>query len=161
VLPFAARPRLYVEGVHPEVAARYAEVVERPEDADVALIRLRAPYETRPGFLQQFFHSGSLAFPDDELERILALLATVPTVVDIFLDRAAVIPEIAEHSAALLASFGASDAAILDVVTGAFAPGGKLPFELPSSMDAVRAQRSDVPFDSAAPLYPFGHGLSY
>jgi beta-glucosidase len=161
VLPLAGRPRLYVEGVDAEVAGRYAEVVERAEDAEIALIRLRAPYEHRPGFLQQFFHNGSLAFPDGELQRILALLATVPTVVDIFLDRAAVIPEIAERSAALLASFGASDAAILDVVTGAFAPGGKLPFELPSSMDAVRAQRSDVPFDSAAPLYPFGHGLSY
>jgi beta-glucosidase len=161
ILPLQGRPRLYVENVRREVAERYAEIVDRPEDADVALIRLRAPYEPREGFLQQFFHCGSLAFPEEELTRILAVLDTVPTVVDVFLDRAAVIPELAQRSAALLASFGASDAAVLDVATGVFAPTGKLPFELPSSMAAVEAQRSDVPFDSADPVYEFGHGLSY
>jgi beta-glucosidase len=161
ILPLAGRPKLYVEGVRAEVAALYGDLVASPEEADVALIRLRAPYEPRDGFLQQFFHCGSLAFAAEELARILALCDAVPTVVDIFLDRAAVIPEIAARSAALLASFGASDAAVLDVATGAFAPGGKLPFELPSSMAAVEAQRSDVPFDSADPLYAFGHGLAY
>jgi len=49
-----------------------------------------------------------------------------------------------------------SDAALIDVLTGRARPEGRLPFELPSSMDAVRAQRSDVPHDSARPLYPFG-----
>jgi beta-glucosidase len=28
-------------------------------------------------------------------------------------------------------------------------------------MDAVRAQKPDVPFDSERPIFPFGHGLSY
>ena len=31
----------------------------------------------------------------------------------------------------------------------------------PSSMDAVVRQLPDVPHDSEAPLYPFGHGLTY
>jgi beta-glucosidase len=161
ILPLTGQPKLYVEGVRPEVASLYGAVVERPEDADVAVIRLRAPYEPRDGFLQQFFHSGSLAFPEEELARVLALCDAVPTVVDIFLDRAAVIPELAARCGALMASFGASDAAVLDLATGAVAPSGRLPFELPSSMAAVEAQRSDVPFDSAEPLYAFGHGLAY
>src|SRR5947209_10900608 len=38
------------------------------------------------------------------------------------------IPEIAKHSAALLANFGASDKAVLDVIFGHFSPSGKLPF---------------------------------
>jgi beta-glucosidase len=38
---------------------------------------------------------------------------------------------------------------------------GRLPFELPSSMEAVRKQKPDVPYDSEEPLYPFGFGLSY
>jgi beta-glucosidase len=88
-------------------------------------------------------------------------LRQVPTVVDIYQDRPAVIPEIAEHSAALLANFGASDAALLDIVFGRVAPQGTLPFELPSSMEAMRKQRSDVPYDSENPLFPFGYGLSY
>ena len=70
-------------------------------------------------------------------------------------------PEIADASAGLFGSFGSSDAAVLDVVFGRAAPGGKLPFELPSSMDAVIAQKSDAPYDSADPLYPFGFGLTY
>jgi beta-glucosidase len=57
-----------------------------------------------------------------------------------------------EKSAALLGNFGARDAAVLDVIFGKFEPQGKLPFELPSSMDAVRKQREDVPRDSANPI---------
>jgi beta-glucosidase len=37
----------------------------------------------------------------------------------------------------------------------------KLPFDLPSSMAAVEANRPDVPFDTADPLFRFGHGLRY
>ena len=70
-------------------------------------------------------------------------------------------PELAAACAGLLASFGAADEAILDVVFGRFAPTGRLPFELPSSMDAVRRQLPDVPYDSESPLFPFGFGLSY
>ena len=71
------------------------------------------------------------------------------------------IPEIAAQSAALIANFGANDAALLDVIFGMFNPTGKLPFELPSSMEAVREQKEDVPYDSEYPLFPFGFGLSY
>ena len=38
---------------------------------------------------------------------------------------------------------------------------GKLPFELPSSMDAVLKQKEDMPYDSENPLFEFGHGVSY
>jgi len=80
---------------------------------------------------------------------------------DIYLDRPAVIPEIAETSKGLLVNFGANDEALLDIVFGKMYPSGKLPFELPSSMDAVRKQKEDLPYDSENPLFPFGYGLSY
>jgi beta-glucosidase len=54
-----------------------------------------------------------------------------------------------------------SDEALFDVLAGRFVPQGKLPFEMPSSMDAVRAQLEDVPHDSTAPLFPIGSGLTY
>ena len=54
-----------------------------------------------------------------------------------------------------------SDEALLDVLFGRFAPTGRLPFEMPSSMDAVRAQLEDVPHDSKAPLFAIGSGLTY
>lgn len=162
VLPLRNRPKLYVEGVAPEAASEYAEIVARPEDADLALLRLSAPYQPRNGeFLEQMFHAGDLDYKSPEKERILGLLATVPTIVAIHLDRPAVIPEIAEQCAALLGEFGASDDAVLDVVFGRFAPQARLPFELPSSMEAVVAQHPDAPHDSENPLFPFGHGLTF
>lgn len=163
VLPLSGKPKLYIENVAPEVASAYGEIVAAPAEADLAIVRLKAPFQVRPNanFLAAMFHSGDLDFKAEDLERILGTLRQVPTIVDIYLDRPAVIPEIAEQSAALLANFGASDAALLDVLSGRVAPRGTLPFELPSSMDAVRKQHSDVPSDSENPVFPYGHGLSY
>jgi beta-glucosidase len=161
VLPVRARPRLYVEGIESATAAEYGDVAGLPADADLAVLRLAAPFEPREGFLESVFHQGSLEFPVAERNRILAIATQVPTVVDVFLDRPAILTEISEGAAALVASFGAADAAVLDLIFGRFEPSGKLPFELPSSMEAVLRQLPDVPYDSDAPLYPFGHGLTY
>lgn len=161
-LPLRGRPRLYIENIKPAIAAEYGEVVGDLADADLAILRLQTPFQPRDGnFLERLFHAGDLDFKEPEKSRILNTLATKPTIVDIYLDRPAVIPEIAAASAALLANFGASDAAVLDVIFGRHAPSARLPFELPSSMAAVRAQKSDVPYDSENPLFPFGHGLTY
>jgi len=160
-LPLQSRTKIYIENIDPAVAAQYGEVVQDAAAADFAIIRLEAPYEARPGVFESYFHAGDLDFKGEEKQRILRLLDKVPTIVDIYLDRPAVIPEIAAKSAGLIANFGATDEAVLDVVFGRFNPGGKLPFELPSSMTAVREQQEDMPYDSEAPLYPFEHGLSY
>jgi len=45
------------------------------------------------------------------------------------IEGAAVIPEIAGEAAAILATFGCSDSAVLDVLFGKFKPTGKLPIE--------------------------------
>jgi beta-glucosidase len=161
-LPLAGRPKVYVENVDRQAVSLYADVVETPQEADLATLRLRTPY--RPigrGFLESLFHQGDLDFEAGEKARILQVLDTVPTVVDIYLERAAVIPEIAGRCAALLASFNVTDDAVLGVIFGKFNPQGKLPFEMPRSMEAVRAQKEDVPYDSENPLFPFGHGLNY
>ncbi len=163
LLPLADGERLYIQNVDSSVAARYATVVDDPADATVALLRTQTPYEPPrgSGMLESMMHQGDLDFKGEELESILAVTRALPTVVDVFMDRPAVIPEVAESAAGLLANFGASDEVILDAVFGRFDPSGRLPFELPSSMRAVREQLEDVPFDSADPLFPFGFGLSY
>ena len=76
-----------------------------------------------------------------------------------FLDRPAIVPEIAEAAAALLVEFGARDDAVVDVLLGAAYAQGRLPFDLPSSMRAVAESRSDVPFDTSDPLFRFGDGI--
>jgi len=152
---------LYIENIDPETAGKYGRVVATPEEADFAILRLETPWEPREFFMENLFHRGDLDFQGEEKERILNILKTVPTIVDIYMDRPAVVPEIAEKSAGLMANFGASDEALLDIIFGNFNPTGLLPFELPSSMEAVRNQKEDVPFDSENPLFEFGHGLSY
>jgi beta-glucosidase len=147
--------------VDAEAAARYGEVVERPADAEYAVIRLAAPFEKRESGLERYFHAGSLDFSDQELRDVFAITDALPTVVEVKLERPIVLTEIARRAAALVGTYGVSDEAFLDVVFGRAAPRGRLPFELPSSMAEVRAQRSDVPFDTENPLYPFGFGLRY
>ena len=161
VLPLRGRPMIFLEGIAPEVASEYGEVVTDPAQADYILLRMGTPYEPRSGFLESRIHAGRLDLRAEERERLLALMAQAPTIVCIQLDRPAVIPEVAAASAALLADYGASDAAVLDVIFGKAHPGGRLPFELPSSMEAVERQAEDLPYDSEAPLFPFGFGLSY
>ncbi len=163
VLPLRSDAKIYVRDISESVAAEYAEVVAAPDDADLAIIRLDTPWypaET-PNPIAAQFHHGDLDFKGEAKAAILKLLGTTPTIVVIGMDRPAVIPEISAAAKGLLVEFGASDEAVLNIIFGRARPEGKLPFELPSSMDAVRKQRADVPFDSENPLYPFGFGLAY
>ena len=155
--------KIYVKNIDAKVAAQYGTVVSKPEEADIAIIRLNTPFYPveSPIMMARMFHHGDLDFKGTQKDSILQLLNAVPTIVDINLDRPAVIPEINAAAKGLLADFGASDAAVLDVIFGKAKPGGKLPFELPSSMEAVRNQKEDLPYDSKDPLYKFGFGLSY
>ena len=163
VLPLSGQPKIFVKDIDAETAASYGTVVATPEEADFGIIRLKTPWipVDTPNFLAQMFHHGDLDFKEDALAEILPILETVPTIVVLYLDRPAVIPEISAAAKGLLTDYGASDTAVLDVVFGKAKPEGKLPFELPSSMEAVHQQRADVPSDSENPLYPFGFGLSY
>ncbi|MFO7681111.1 MAG: glycoside hydrolase family 3 C-terminal domain-containing protein [Chloroflexota bacterium] len=54
-----------------------------------------------------------------------------------------------------------TDEVVLDASFGAYKPTGKLPVEMPSSMEAVYNQKEDLPCDSENPLFPFGFGLTY
>lgn len=155
--------KIYAGNMDPEVVRKYGMVVNQPAEADIAILRLNTPWvpvET-PNFMARMFHHGDLDFKQKERDSILQIMNTVPTIVDIYLDRPAVFPEINAKAKAVLANFGASDAALMDVIFGKAKPGGKLPFELPSSMEAVRNQKEDLPYDSKNPLYKFGFGLTY
>jgi beta-glucosidase len=163
LLPLRKGVRMYVEGVDAAVAARYGYVsTGHVEDADVAILRVSAGRGgLGPGLRARGAVPIDLTLPAETLTRLRAVLKQKPTVVALHLDNPLVVPELASEAGALLATFGVSDEALFDVLTGKHAPMGKLPFEMPSSMDAVRAQLEDVPHDSKAPLFPIGSGLTY
>jgi hypothetical protein len=133
--------------------------------ADIAIVRTSAPFQTlHPGYaFGARFHEGDLGFRggDKEFEEIKRITAAVPTIVTVYLDRPAILTELKDRANALVGNFGVSDAALLDVLTGVAQPEGKLPFELPSSMQEVEAQKSAVPHDTAHPLYRIGFGRMY
>jgi beta-glucosidase len=136
-------------------------VLPLADGADVSVVRRTTPFEPRNGnFIESVFHAGDLDFKEPELSELLATVRANPTVLVLHLERPAVVPELVDACAAVVAVFGASNEAVDDVLHGRVQPEGRLPFELPRSMDAVRAQQSDVPHDSEDPLFPFGHGLS-
>jgi beta-glucosidase len=140
-------------------------VVDAPEKAEVAIMRVAAPFQTlHPNYtFGSRQHEGKLSFPDgnQDYEAIKRVSAHVPTIVTIYLDRPAILTNIRDKVAGMVGNFGISDAALLDVLTGKSRPQGKLPFELPSSEEEVDRQAADVPHDTALPLYRFGFGLSY
>ncbi|PZP15558.1 MAG: beta-glucosidase [Brachybacterium faecium] len=155
-----AERTIYVEGVDPAEAARLGRVVQDPAQADLALIRIGSPFEPRSDlFLEAWFHQGSLEFPPGLPVRLGRLRMHCPVVLDVDLDRAAVLTPLIDVTDALTATFGVSDGAWIDAITGAVPPCGRLPIELPRSMDAVRASFEDVPGGTEDPLFPVGHGL--
>ena len=163
-LPLAKNKwKVYVENLDSATVAQYATVVEKPEDADFAILRLKTPWVPVDSkvFFARGFHHGDLDFKGEEKAHIMEVMKKVPTIVDLYLDRPAVIPDISKNTNALIANYGASHQAVCEVLFGNAEPMGKLPFELPSSMEAVANQQTDVPYDSENPLYEFGFGLRY
>lgn len=163
-LPLKAGSRVYLHGLSAEAARAHGLiVVARPEEADAALFRLTAPSEMlHPN---HFFGSrqkeGRLDFRDGDpdYEALKTAAAKVPVIASIYLDRPAILGNIRDKTAALLANFGASDDALLDIMLGKARAEGRLPFELPAAMAAVERQRPGRPDDSGAPFYPFGAGI--
>ncbi|WP_420180931.1 glycoside hydrolase family 3 protein [Paenarthrobacter sp. TA1.8] len=161
LLPLAPATRVYVEGADPSVVHDRVIVVPDMADADVALVRLAAPYEPRNEyFLDAMTHQGSLDFPDEEIARVRAIAAELPVILDVYLERAAILTPFDTVATVITANFGASDAALLDALTATIPPKGRLPIELPRSMAAVETSHPDVPNDTEDPLYPYGAGLS-
>ncbi|MCY1693727.1 glycoside hydrolase family 3 protein [Curtobacterium sp. SL109] len=152
-----AGKKVYLNGIQPAaVADTGLSVVTDPTKADIALVRLSDPAGgsdltdlnftgTEPAFvaLKAAHDAGATTIALPQLSRPLIL------------------GNVVANSDAVLANYGVSDQALIAAVTGKTEPAGKLPFELPSSMDAVKAQYSDVPNDSANPLFKYGFGLAY
>ncbi|NIH87275.1 glycoside hydrolase family 3 protein [Amycolatopsis granulosa] len=161
LLPLRPGTRVYAEGIDTAAFAGRATTVSSPEDADVAVVRLHAPYDPDQEGIASFFHRGTLEFPAAQTENVRQLAKQVPTVVSVYLERPAVLTSIETAATAVLGDFGSNDTALADILTGAAEPRGSLPFDLPSSAEAVAASREDTPFDTNEPLHRFGFGLHY
>jgi beta-glucosidase len=161
----ASKRKVWLHGVDADTArAAGFAVVSKLAEADVAIVRVGTPFERLHPY--HFFgalqNEGRLDFRDGDpaYEAIKKASAAVPTIVAVDLDRPAILTNVRTKAKAIIAIFGASDAAVLDVITGRARAEGRLPFELPSSMPEVQAQDPAMADDTAHPLYPVGAGGS-
>ena len=167
LLPVTAKgKKIYLFGVDAKVAeAAGFQVVTQPGDADFAVIRAPAAYESEHSnyFFGSRQHEGRLWYTekDPAYAELLRVSAAVPTVYVTMLDRPLVLRNVVSRSTTLLGTFGIADEPLMRLITGQVAPRGHLPFELPSSREAVEQQKADLPHDSKNPLFAFGFGLTY
>jgi len=143
------------------------EFVKTPEAADIILIWIV------PKSKPLFASDGSplylsLSKNGVDVNYVNQLTAKKPAIVSINYSNPWVIDEIYNDKATnikgVLATFGTTSEALLDVVSGKFAPTGKMPFSTPKSEEQVERQKSDVPGymeGSEYALFNFNEGLSF
>jgi len=136
---------------------------ESIENSELIIMKLKSPKGRFKAkyVMEKLFGGGPLDFSSEELSELIPLIKSKPTIVIINLERPAIIKEISKAAMAVIADFNSDNEIIMDLIRGKFKPTGKLPIELPSSMEAVKNQIEDIPYDSKEPLFKFGHGLSY
>ena len=94
-------------------------------------------------------------------------MGSKPVIVVVNLARPMVFHEFESKVDGIIARFGISEQAVLDVVSGKFEPSGLLPLQMPANMSTVEKQLEDVPFDmechqdSEGNSYDFGFGLNW
>lgn len=100
-----------------------------------------------------------------DIAHINELVNTKPTIVAINFTNPWVINEIDKgNTKTIVATFGTTQEALLDIVSGVFKPTGRMPFTTPVSMKVVEESQSDVPGfkkPKEYALFKFGDGLSY
>ena len=152
-----------------------------PTETDYAIIRVVVSNE---GARRGLFFGGAnpdeldlLAFSDmalakswkitpslEDIQEVMDEVGPDKTILAIRFRQPYVLDEASKlrNAGAVLATFGVSDAALMDILTGKFKPTGKLPFALANSAQAILGQDPDAPgYTKAGTLFPFGHGLSY
>lgn len=162
ILPIQKEDKIFFDGFNKELIKKYNYSVS-PEDSDYILIKLSSPsgrFEAKYE-MQKMLGGGPLDFTSEEIKRIKSLAKIKPVILVMSLKRPTVFSEIASVSDAIIADFQVQENILLEMIYGKFSPTGKLPFEIPSSIEAVKDQREDLPYDSVNPLFKFGHGLNY
>jgi beta-glucosidase len=159
LLPLSPGTRVYSpEFAREALESRGLAAATAPEDADVAVVRLDAPFDPRDRYmLEASFRAGGLEFATETVEAVRALAEQMPVVVVIHLDRPAVLTPLVDTADAVVAVFGASDSAVADVLTGRVRAEGKLPFQLPRDGASVERSRPDVAADLEDPLFDRGY----
>jgi beta-glucosidase len=186
VLPLKARTKVYFESLQAggrgdESGQQHifmnndgsyeVEFVSTPEEADLVVFWIM------PSGNALFGRGGggptsillSLSNNNVDVDYVSRIASQKPTVLVINYNSPWVIDEIYDDAnkgniTGVMATFGTTQDAMLDVITGKFNPTGKMPFSTPISDEAVENQLEDVPGylePEGYALFNFDEGISY
>ncbi|MCK5469431.1 MAG: glycoside hydrolase family 3 C-terminal domain-containing protein, partial [Cyclobacteriaceae bacterium] len=177
LLPLKPKTKVYLETYYdnrrseqpgkvivPEINNWEVQFVNNIEEADVAILWL---IPTNGGLFQSTGDPIDIRLSQNriDIEYVNKIKSTKPTVLAINFTSPWVIEEIDDNNTqTIIATFGTTLDALLDVATGKFNPTGKMPITIPVSKEAVEKNRSDVPGykeEEGYALFKFGDGLSY
>jgi beta-glucosidase len=180
-LPIKQKTKVYFESYFQKRGAATASNVFQPLKNNHEIIFVKTPEEAdmillwiTPGSKSLFESNGSpiylsLSKNAVDINYINALVAKKPTILAVNYTNPWVIDEIynektKQHFAGVLATFGTTNDALLDIITGKFKPSGKMPFTTPISEDQAQQQLSDVPGylkGKQYGLFGYDEGLQY
>jgi len=170
ILPLKKNTKIYIDGLDKDIGKEFGMVVSKPSEADVVVMYIHTVFNGNQesglnrvfdNFLSTLFPNGDLNF-DNEIEtKIKKYSQNNELVIVVDLNRPAILEDIKDYSSALIGTFGVLDKVIYEGIFGEFNPSGRLPFEIPSSMESVLNQKEDLPDDSLNPTYIYGYGISY
>jgi beta-glucosidase len=177
ILPIASKKKVYFESYYDNGRTKTPFTVIKPannpwnfefvstkEEADVVVLWLTpnggSLFNSTDGPIDISLSKNKI-----DVALVNEMTSTKPTVVVINYTSPWMISEIDNANLkTVLATFGTTTDAILDVVSGAFNPTGKMPFTTPISQKAVLENQSDVPGfmkPKGYALFTFGDGIGY
>lgn len=171
---------IYAKGCEVQTRNRdgFAEAVSAAQNSDVVVLVLGDRSGLTPECTTgETRDCAELRLPgvQEELAREV-IAAGKPVVIVLVSGRPYAIPWLSEHANAILEAWLPGEqggAAVAEILFGEFNPGGKLPVTFPRSAGQIPVYHYSKPSGTgsfwyrdyvdgeAAPLFPFGHGLSY
>ena len=170
VLPLKQETKIFVDGLDKNIATEFGKLVGNIEDADIVIMYIHTVFNGNQesglnrafdNFLSTLFPNGDLNFNDEILTKVRNYSAEKDLIVVVDLNRPAILASIKDNVSGLIGTFGVEDRVIFEGLYGEFNPSGKLPFDIPSSMESVLNQKEDLPDDALNPTYRYGYGSSY
>lgn len=140
----------------------YADAASVPADLNGQTVVL--VIGEKSGTHEPSWGTANLEFPEEQQALLNALDAAGANVISVVLmNRAYVMTPVVEKSDSVLLAYrpgltcGAD--AVVEALCGETAITGKLPFQIPATMEQVLAQREDLPKDIVDPLFEYGYGI--
>lgn len=148
----------------PNFSVPNIEFVSNKDEADLVLLWL---FPTTGGLFSSQGKPIELSLSKNKIDvaHVNNLINAKPTIVVINYTNPWVIDEIdLGKTKTVLATFGTSQDALIDIISGKFKPTGKMPFSTPISENVASENKSDVPGRLENPgyaLFKFGDGIGY